>query len=160
MLHPIEVVGATPQQFFVYGTLKRGQQRSGLWPHPPLSIQPAWASGMLFDGPGYPAMRINDQAMRADQQVGRNADRVLGELWSFRAEHTARVIKVLDQIEGTNRPNVANLYDRVIVQTFGMLDQSLGDAWGYHYATNPLDDGFTRVHPADPTQRVTWPISY
>ncbi|KAA1259258.1 Gamma-L-glutamyl-butirosin B gamma-glutamyl cyclotransferase [Rubripirellula obstinata] len=155
-----------PNRFFVYGTLCRGNCRSKMWPHSPVSIQSAWVAGSLYDGPGYPAMRQGDE-------------KVQGEVWTFRDEHVPEVTRVLDGIEGTNQPGVPNLYDRIVIETFkvafrsakdasaatfpkreativDLSNQSLGTAWTYHYATDPTLHGFTRIKPTDDAGMVYW----
>jgi gamma-glutamylcyclotransferase (GGCT)/AIG2-like uncharacterized protein YtfP len=121
---------------FVYGTLKRGQCRSGLWPAQPLSVQAAWTRGTLFERSDYPAMTAGE-------------DRVLGELWCFDGADITRVLETLDQIEGTNQPGQGDLYVRSEVDTWDLTDQPLESANVYHYATDPTSDGFTRLEPSD-----------
>lgn len=128
---------------FVYGTLKRGQCRESLWPVAPRRIQPGWTRGALFDRPDYPAMTAGP-------------DRVLGELWTFEAERVDAVLKVLDQIEGANQPGQVDLYHRVVTAVAADDESPLGEAWSYHYATDPLADGFQRIL-ADRTGHVQWP---
>ncbi|EMI18020.1 AIG2-like domain protein [Rhodopirellula maiorica SM1] len=129
---------------FVYGTLKRGECRESLWPAAPASIQVGWTRGKLFHRHDYPAMQAGE-------------DRVLGEFWSFSDDQMHEVLQVLDQIEGTNQPGFDDLYHRVHVEVYTPDNQPLGAAFGYHYATDPLDDGFTRVVPAEPEALVQWP---
>ena len=121
---------------FVYGTLKRGQCRSGLWPAEPLSVQPAWTLGKLFGRSDYPALTAGQ-------------DRVLGELWRFPTDDIASVLETLDQIEVTNQPGQDDLYVRVFVETWDLDDQPLEQAYVYHYATDPASDGFVRIEPVD-----------
>lgn len=71
---------------FVYGTLKRGEERAPLWPHEPLWIKPGIARGHLYDLGPYPALAAGD-------------DRVHGELWHFRGEEMEATLAVLDRIE-------------------------------------------------------------
>ncbi len=129
---------------FVYGTLKRGECRESLWPCIPVSIQVGWTRGMLFHRHDYPAMQAGE-------------DRVRGEFWSFTDEQMPQVMRVLDQIEGTNQPGFDDLYRRVRVEVYATDDQPLGTAFGYHYAADPLADGFTRVVPAEPDAWIQWP---
>lgn len=128
---------------FVYGTLKRGQCRGGLWPAEPLSIEVAWVRGTLFGRHDYPAMTAGE-------------DRILGERWEFDAADFDRVIQTLDQIEGTNQPGRPDLYLRVHLQTWDLQGHSLGDAVGYRYATDPRQDGFILLDPAE-DGFVRWP---
>ena len=88
--------------FFVYGTLKFGQLRGGLWPCKPQSIEPAVVLAKLFDLGSYPA-------------ITPGTDWVFGELWKFRLEDMARTIIVLDQIEGYQELAKGNEYDRRVV---------------------------------------------
>lgn len=87
---------------FVYGTLKRGQCRESCWPTEPLAVRSAWTYGTLYDLGPYPALLVGN-------------DRILGELWSFEPEDVPGVLLVLDRVEGTNQPGLANEYDRVQV---------------------------------------------
>jgi len=133
------------QHFFVYGTLCRGQCRERLWPARPIRVVPAWTTGHLYGREDYPAMRPG-------------ADRVLGECWEFEASEMPLVIRTLDEIEGTNQPGEANLYDRVITQAhFVAGPETTIPAFGYHYAINPIADGFHRILPADAETGVRWP---
>ena len=130
---------------FVYGTLKRGQCRESMWPVAPRRIQWGWIRGTLFDRQDYPAMTAGQ-------------DRVLGELWSFDADQVDAVLEVLDQIEGTNQPGQADLYHRVVTAVAADDETQLGEAWTYHYASDPLLDGFQRLLP-DRTRYVRWPAA-
>ncbi|MFG0255156.1 MAG: gamma-glutamylcyclotransferase [Rhodopirellula sp. JB053] len=138
--------------FFVYGTLCRGQCREKCWPHPPIAVVPAWVFGTLYDREDYPALTSGH-------------DRVQGELWTFRPDQMRDVLEVIDVVEGTNQPGTSNLYDRLIVDVYGIevLTQTeitpkerIAQAWGYHYSTPPEQDGFIRVQP-QAGQRVRWP---
>lgn len=130
-------------QVFVYGTLKRGEIRGNLWPVPPQSVQSAWTKGTLYAGPDYPAMVSGD-------------DWVLGEAWSFASEEIEDVLRVLDEIEGTNQPNVPDLYRRVTAAVYRPDGTGLGDAFAYLYATDPEKHGFHRVNPGA-GKWVAWP---
>lgn len=128
---------------FVYGTLKRGQCRSGLWPAEPLSVQEAWTLGSLFGRADYPAMIAG-------------TDRVLGELWHFAEADIPHVIETLDQIEGTNQPGQDDLYIRREVETWDLQDHSLRIASVYHYAVDPTEHGFVRIK-SDHRRFAQWP---
>jgi gamma-glutamylcyclotransferase (GGCT)/AIG2-like uncharacterized protein YtfP len=128
---------------FVYGTLKRGQCRGGLWPAEPVLVRDAWIRGDLFGRHDYPALT-----------AGQN--RVIGELWSFRPEDIDRVLRTVDEIEGTNQPGQPDLYARVPVETWDLDRRQLSQAYTYRYATNPVDDGFVMLHP-DEEGWVGWP---
>ena len=141
-------------RFFVYGTLCRGQCRERCWPCVPLEITPAWTFGTLYSRHDYPAMRPGN-------------DRVRGECWRFSPEQMSQVREVLDQVEGTDQPGVANLYDRVVVEVYPLasIDRAqvttadqLGTAMAYHYATQPEQDGFQRVVP-EKSCGVRWPTT-
>ncbi len=114
---------------FVYGTLCRGGCRQSLWPVAPTRVLPAIARGRLFGHRDYPAMVAG---------VGK----VAGECWQFAAADVAGVLAVLDEIEQTGQPGLPNLYDRVVV---GL--PKIGDAYAYHYATDPAADGFVEILP-------------
>jgi gamma-glutamylcyclotransferase (GGCT)/AIG2-like uncharacterized protein YtfP len=131
---------------FVYGTLKRRQCRCQLWPVEPLAVQQAWSRGILFDRRDYPAMTAGD-------------DRVLGELWKFREPDVPPVLAALDQIEGTNQIGHKDLYRRVVVEIGGLDDQSIENAYAYHYATDPRLDGFAQLRPRDIDSYVQWPAT-
>jgi gamma-glutamylcyclotransferase (GGCT)/AIG2-like uncharacterized protein YtfP len=122
---------------FVYGTLMRGQCRASFWPVSPLSVCEGWVRGSLYGRPDYPAMTAGQE-------------RVNGELWRFSVDQMPVVIERLDEIEGTNQANQPDLYLRVVVEVFGSDDGSQGKAFAYHYATDPLRDGFQRIGPSWP----------
>lgn len=75
---------------FVYGTLLPGQSRwPVLEPHA-LSTQPATAKGRLWDtGAGYPAARFDE-----------TGDDIPGALVTIAPDEVARVLAMLDRIEG------------------------------------------------------------
>ncbi len=135
--------------FFVYGTLKRGLRNEPVWPHPPTGIQPAWASGTLFDRPEYPAMKAG-------------TDRVLGELWRFDAIHLTDTLAAVDRLEGTNDNSPGDLYHRVVVPVFDangcVQDKLLGEAYTYHYVRDPMEFGFHRIKP-NANNFATWPTT-
>lgn len=85
-------------RIFAYGTLKRGECREHCWPLPPQDVQHAWIHATLYDLGEYPAILPGD-------------DRVVGEIWTFPAEHAARTLEVLDQIEDY-REQTDDLYRR------------------------------------------------
>ncbi len=88
--------------FFVYGTLKRGECRQHSWPRSPLVVEEAWVHGELFDTGSYPALLPG-------------SDKVLGELWSFSSADFEAIVKVLDEIEEYRPGDPYNLYNREIV---------------------------------------------
>ncbi|TWU51642.1 gamma-glutamylcyclotransferase family protein [Rubripirellula reticaptiva] len=130
---------------FVYGTLKTGQCRGGLWPAKPLSVQPAWVRGTLYGRHDYPAMMPGN-------------DRVLGQVWSFDPSDMTTVMRVLDQIEGTSQPGYPDLYVRATLPTFGLDNAPIALAHAYHYAKPPELDGFTKIVAIDdPPGFAQWP---
>lgn len=145
--------------FFVYGTLCRGQCRANLWPVQPQQVVSAWVFGELFGRNDYPAMRPG-------------GDRIAGECWQFDQNEVPKVIRALDVIEGTNQPNMANLYDRVTLEAFPMEQSGdkvthfgsqspvLGSgipAYGYHYAIDPREHRFHRIPPRTEDGLSRWP---
>jgi hypothetical protein len=100
-------------------------------------------------------MRPNIDSIRSGMQSNLQ-ERVLGEVWSFTTPQTPAVLRTLAQIEGTNQPGFANLYDRVITAVFGLNDQPLGDAWAYHYAKTPGHDGFYQIVAAELDHLAVW----
>jgi len=69
------------------------------------------------------------------------------------------VLRKLDQIEGTNQPGEPNLYVRALVDVQDLSDQPLGQAYTYHYASDPCLDGFTPIEPTHKGQGVAWPLN-
>lgn len=146
---------------FVYGTLKRGQCREGMWPVDPLRVSSVFTHGTLFDRQDYPAMTSG-------------TDEVVGEKWDFFPQQMQRVLEVLDAIEGANQPGIPDLYRRVVVPTWDLCQSvtvgspsdidTAGKSFTYHYARDPLKDGFIRLLPTQAVQRrakpcVRWPVS-
>ncbi|TWT84134.1 AIG2-like family protein [Planctomycetes bacterium CA13] len=129
---------------FVYGTLKQGQCRESLWPCAAKTIQPAWAFGTLYGRKDYPAMTIG-------------TDRVRGEHRAFAVEELPIVLDRLDSIEGANQHGCDDLYRRVCVDVFDLNGNRLGQAYGYHYATDPQRDGFQKIDATNENGFVIWP---
>jgi gamma-glutamylcyclotransferase (GGCT)/AIG2-like uncharacterized protein YtfP len=129
---------------FVYGTLKRGQCRGVMWPFEPLRVSLVFTHGTLFDRHDYPAMTSG-------------TDHVVGEKWDFHPEQMQRVLEVLDAIEGANQVGVPELYRRVVVTTWDLCESGAAEncfdaetsrkSYTYHYASDPVDDGFIRILP-------------
>jgi gamma-glutamylcyclotransferase (GGCT)/AIG2-like uncharacterized protein YtfP len=86
---------------FVYGTLKRGEERDPLWPRRPRLVQWATTRGRLYDLGPYPALVAGD-------------DLVLGELWHVEPEVLELTLKALDRIECYGIDDV-DLYVRRVV---------------------------------------------
>ncbi len=139
---PTEVHSIT--QFFVYGTLQQGQEREAQWPVEPLAICPAWTRGTLFHRRDYPALLPG-------------TDRVLGELWRFAPVNLPTVLRRLDRIEGAGQPGEPDLYHRVTVMVYSPESRPLGQAFTYHYARTPAEDGFTPLRPTQAKQPIRWP---
>lgn len=133
----------TITRVFVYGTLKRGHCRERCWPCRATRVRPSWTRGKLYGRHDYPAM------------IGGN-DRVAGELWEFSAKQIEEVIETLDAIEGTNQPGEVDLYHRVVTEVYDLAGEPLGDAWTYHYASDPAADGFRPLIPAG-NELAGWP---
>jgi gamma-glutamylcyclotransferase (GGCT)/AIG2-like uncharacterized protein YtfP len=115
----------------------------------------------LFDRPDYPAMTSG-------------TDDVVGEKWDFRPEQMPRVLEVLDAIEGANQRGVPDLYRRVVVTTWPLCETGTAGnrvdaeparkSYTYHYASDPADDGFTRILPDQLAETpvgmcVQWPTT-
>ena len=129
---------------FVYGTLKRGQCREKCWPVMPIRVSPAWTLGTLFSRDDYPAMLAGD-------------DRVAGECWEFDSDVINQVMHRLDEVEWTNQPGQPDMYHRVTIDLFDMDGNPIPAAYAYHYATDPLADGFQIVLPKSKGDYVAWP---
>lgn len=111
------------QTMFVYGTLKRGQSREMLWPHPPVSVEFATVRGTLFDLGPYPALLPGDDVVR-------------GEAWHFDRRHVAPTLAVVDRIEGFD-PSGESLYVREMVYCRTQAGNECR-AYTYYYA-HPID---------------------
>jgi len=94
-----------PPAVFVYGTLKRGEERERCWPRKPLFVEPATVLGRLVDLGPYPALL---------PPVADDRDVVLGELWSFALVDLAETLRVLDEVECYGVGDV-DLYVRQVV---------------------------------------------
>ncbi len=95
------------QALFVYGTLKRQQLRGGMWPRPPLAVEPALVCGELYDLGAYPGLKAGN-------------DWVLGELWTLQPEDMAITLQVLDAIEGYDAATDSGLYLRIEIPVHRM----------------------------------------
>ena len=131
-------------QVFVYGTLQRGQIRGSRWPASPLTVRRAWTLGALFHRTDYPALLSG-------------TDRVAGELWQFSPADMPEVLRTLDRIEGAGQPGEQDLYRRVTVAVHSLENDPLGDAFTYHYARSPTEDGFIRLSSAGQGLVIRWP---
>jgi gamma-glutamylcyclotransferase (GGCT)/AIG2-like uncharacterized protein YtfP len=120
-----------PTAVFVYGTLKRGQEREGCWPREPRVVERATVRGALFDLGPYPALAEGE-------------DVVAGEVWHFVDEDLAATLAALDEVEGYSGGD-DDLYRRVNVEcetAAGMVS-----AWSYHYARRDDLGGAQRIKP-------------
>ncbi len=128
--------------FFVYGTLKRGECRAHLWPREPLVVEDAWVHGELYDAGVYPALVSG-------------ADKVLGELWTFAKQDFEAVVHVLDEIE-EYRPNDAyNLYNREVIECETASGRQ-ASAYTYLYARLKDLPAFTRLAANDHGEFASW----
>ena len=93
----------TEVNFFVYGTLKRGECRGHMWPRSPIVVEEAWVYGELYDAGSYPALLPG-------------TDKVLGELWSFPQTDFEAIVKVLDDVEEYRPGDPYNLYTRETIE--------------------------------------------
>ena len=132
-------------QFFVYGTLKRGQCNESVWPGKPVSIQKAWTHGALFAGPHYPAMKAGQS-------------KVFGELWRFERSMIPAVTVKLDELEGTDGNGPEDLYHRLVVDVFDFSGKLIGKASTYYFVGDPHQYGFTPVQPGSDGY-VVWPAA-
>lgn len=108
---------------FVYGTLKRGQVREGMWPRKPLRVEGATTLGTLYDLGPYPALVSGE-------------DVVEGELWIVAPADLVETLRVLDKIEEV-RPDGQGLYERRIITCRSEAGE-MHRAYAYYYAR--LDD--------------------
>ena len=102
--------------FFVYGTLKHDQLRGSMWPKRPLSIQPAIATGQLWDLGSYPALCVGN-------------DLVLGELWTFDPEDVLPTLEILDGIEGYDSATDQGQYLRKVIEVRSNREQTQAFAY-------------------------------
>ena len=110
--------GEVPAGVFVYGTLKRGGLRSGLWPLPPVAVEIGRLRGCrLIDLGPYPGLLSGDQS-------------VLGEVWFFDPPPLSVTLQTLDQVEGCEPHQSPPLYRRRLC-TIELADRSLVTAWSY-----------------------------
>lgn len=107
--------------FFVYGTLKRGECRESMWPRKPLRIREAFIQARLYDLGAYPAIRVDEvdgDVVDHDKAFGGDWDWVSGEVWSFDRIDVPATLIALDEIEVTNQRGYRNLYDQVLVRAY------------------------------------------
>ena len=129
---------------FVYGTLKRGQERECCWPRPPLAVIPAVTTGELHDLGPYPAMIAGN-------------DQVLGEVWQLAPDDVPETLRVLDEVECFGVDDV-DLYVRSAVTCRAIADGR--DLLAYAYFLAAEEDA--RRHPqveANADGYVSWPVA-
>ena len=129
-----------PLPIFVYGTLKRGEERARCWPRPPRLVEPATTRGRLFDLGPYPALVEGD-------------DRVLGELWHIEPADMEATLKTLDAIECFGVEEV-DLYVRRVVDCETVAGDTIR-AYAYFLA-NPTELGGARAVPPDAAGLCHW----
>ncbi len=142
--------------FFVYGTLKRGQCRERMWPRQPIGVRHAFVLGRLYDLGPYPAIRFDGE--RSD------LDWIRGEVWTIARPDFPETIAALDRIEQTNQPGHQNLYDQVIVRVHEVpeISSPSGLALAYQYASCHSLDAKRLSPPPDAAgvcglRYVEWP---
>ena len=107
---------------FVYGTLKRGHCREKCWPVSPDSR----LRGM--------DVRSVVLARRLSRDARRRVIAIAGECWEFDPDVMDRVLRRLDEVEGTNQSGQPDLYHRVTVELFDRDGNAMQSAYGYRYA--------------------------
>ncbi len=117
--------------FFVYGTLKRGECRDYMWPRSPSVVEEAVVHGELYDAGIYPALFPG-------------SDKVLGELWTFLSTDFEAIVKVLDDIEEYRFGDPYNLYNREVIDC-ETLSGRRAVAYTYIYARLQDLPTFTRM---------------
>lgn len=98
--------------FFVYGTLKRGECRESMWPRKPIRIREGFILARLYDLGDYPAIRVDE--FEGEEPL----DWVNGEVWSFDRSDFTATLAALDEIEVTNQRGYRNLYDQILVRAY------------------------------------------
>lgn len=146
--------------FFVYGTLKRGQCREKMWPRTPRSIRKGFVRGCLYDLGPYPGLWCAEcDQTNGDQD---SCDWVEGEIWSFDREDVAATVEELDVIEETCQPGVPNLYDQILVRVYSSppcTDPQASSELALAYQYSRLSDiaPSTRIRPTANNISVIWP---
>ena len=122
--------------FFAYGTLKRGECREKCWPCRPVAVLRGSTPGSLWEVADYPGLKLEGET------------RVLGELWLFDAKHEAKLLEVLDEVEG-----YPTLYTREVVECETLDGQPI-TATTYVY-NRPIQPTFEKVE-ADAQGMIDW----
>lgn len=127
------VAAVSPQAFFVYGTLRQGGALAHLWPTAPLSVEPAFIHGELYDLGRYPALLPGE-------------DMIAGELWTFSPGEMPAVLERIDRVEGyANAPN--DLYRREVVIA-QVAAGGCHSAFAYFFARQLAQYAARRITPA------------
>lgn len=162
MTDPFAESDASPiRQFFVYGTLKRGECRASMWPRVPQAVRPAFVRGALFDLGPYPALWCGDAPVD-DESAGEDPDWdwIEGEVWTIAAEDMAETVRRLDQIEETDQPGCTNEYDRILVRAHeGPGSDASTLAFAYQYSTGQRLPDAIRVRGRGPQRIARWPAN-
>jgi gamma-glutamylcyclotransferase (GGCT)/AIG2-like uncharacterized protein YtfP len=146
---------------FVYGTLKRGECRESLWPQKPVAIKAAYIRAQLYDLGAYPALRVDGVGVPGtwDDEL----DWVAGEVWSFDRDDVLATVAKLDEIEETNQPGFANLYDHVLARAYDQPGERNGEGLGrlalvYQYSDANALVHSTRLRPRVGEGFVAWSV--
>ena len=123
---------------FVYGTLKRGQEREPCWPRAPRAVIRAKTKGRLHDLGPYPALIPGD-------------DWIAGEVWLMAAEDVAATLRVLDEVECFGVDDV-DLYVRREVECWTLLDGVRLRSYTYFLA----DESAARRSPRVEAGEMGW----
>lgn len=154
-----ESAGPPICQFFVYGTLKRGECRAAMWPRTPQAVRPAFVRGQLFDLGPYPALWCGDAtAVEGAAGDGTDWDWVEGEVWTIAAEDMAATVRRLDQIEETDQLGCTNEYDRILVRAHELPGSDASTlAFAYQYSTGQQLPDSIRVRCRSADRVARWP---
>ena len=117
-------MGDAVRDFFVYGTLKRGQSNYPLVAAAVRGITPATIRGRLYDVGPFPALAVGDDA-------------VSGEVLTVAPEALARLLVVLDDLEGyeLGDPEGSMYVRRVVLAT--TVAGGTVRAYAYFYNRDP-----------------------
>ncbi len=152
--------GSIVADFFVYGTLKRGECREAVWPTRPTRIREGFILGKLYDLGPYPAIRVDesdDEGAGWDNGHPTDLDWIKGEVWSMNHNDVITTLATLDEIEGTNQRGYRNLYDQVLVRVYDRIgSKSSRLALCYQYSSAGRLDQHPRVLPRAGEAFVSW----
>ena len=137
---------------FVYGTLKRNEERGDRWPRQPRRIVPARIRATLYDLGPYPA-------------IVPGADWVVGERWELAINDMPATLRLLDTIEGYRQDGPdGDLYLRKVIPCHDLVsspiaeDQAARDAAANDQAANDqaVEDGPVEYQADDGTERAAY----